>query len=223
MCIRDSDNIPRRRYEEYQKLGQELNILGTEVLGTRVHVDVGVAAADMDVYDAHETYPLGLPSPRAMAGLVHTYYFKRGYAVGCVHPSDDLSDLKIYIIPHWALFHPDWLPNLEAYVENGGILVIGARTATKDWNNNVVAETPPGVLYRLAGVKVVEYGRQNAPEKRPLSINFPKLKVSTQHWYEVLDILPHTATIGRWEGRHLNRKPAVTMRKVGQGLSLIHI
>ncbi len=215
--ILDHDNIPRRRYNEIKQLRQELQTIGPEVLGTHVHVDVGVAAADMDVYDAHDTYSLGLPTPKMMAIMIHEFYFQQGYAVGCVHPGDDLSGLKLYILPHWAVFNPEWLPNLEAYVENGGVLVIGARSGIKDWNNAVVADSPPGVLHKLAGVKVIEYGRQNVPDLRPLAISFPKIKIATEHWYEVLELYPQTVTIGRWEGRHLNRLAAVTMRRAGAG------
>jgi beta-galactosidase len=218
--ILDHDNVLRRRYEEVQTLGDELQTIGPELLGTHVRVDVGVAASDMDVYDAHSTLSLGLPSPKTMAEAVHGVFLQQGYAVGCVHPSDDLSDLKVYVIPHWALFDESWMPNLKAYVENGGLLVVGARTATKDWQNNVIAETPPGPLTHLAGVRVAEYGRQNAPEKRPLSIQLlrpAQVTVPTQHWYEQLDILPGARTVGRWKGRHLNLKPAITHRSVGEG------
>ncbi len=215
--ILDHDNVPRRRYEEVQQLGAELKNVGPEILGTSVRVDVGIAAADVDVYDAHETLSLGLPSPKHVAERVHHFLTKKGYAVGCVHPADDLSDLKVYIIPHWALFNPAWLPNLQAWVENGGTLVIGARTATKDWNNNVVAETPPGILSKLAGIKVIEYGRQNAGDKRRLPIRFPKGRVGTEDWYEVLEIYPGAGTLARWDERHISKKPAITMKKVGQG------
>jgi beta-galactosidase len=162
-----------------------------------------------------------LPSPHQVAATVHNFFYKRGYAVGCVHPSDDLSGLKAYIIPHWALFNPEWLPNLTSFVENGGTLVIGARTATKDWNNNVVAQTPPGALVPLTGARVAEYGRQNAPDKRPLRIKFPKAKVPTSYWYEILEVMPGSAVMARWEGRlHLELKPAIMMKKIGAGATL---
>jgi beta-galactosidase len=220
----DHDNVPRRRYEEVKQLGRELQVVGPEILGTTVRVDVGIAAADVDVYDAHSTMSFGLPSPRQVAETVHTFFTRKGYAVGCVHPSDDLSNLKLYVIPHWALFNPAWLPNLQAFVEGGGVLVLGARTATKDWHNNVVAETPPGVLARLAGVQIIEYGRQNAPEKRPLTVRFyPGNSVAhSLHWYEHVDTLPGTTTIARWVERHLKLKTAVTARAVGAG-SVIYV
>ncbi len=217
--VLDHDSIPRRRYVEVNALGQTLKKLGPEVLGTHVRVDVGVAAADVDVYDAHSTMSFGLPSPKQMAETVHEFFMKAGYAVGCVHPSDDLSELKVYVIPHWALFNPQWLPNLQAFVEGGGILVLGARTATKDWSNNVIAESPPGVLLHLAGLRVAEYGRQNAPDKRPHTVRFypGTHSAQSQHWYEQLDLLPGTSTIARWEKRHLRMKAAASLRKVGEG------
>ena len=218
--ILDHDNVPRRRYEEIKTLGEELEVIGPEILGTQVRVDVGIASSDMGVYDAHDTLSLGLPSPKTVAESIHGVCLGRGYAVGCVHPSDDLSGLKVYMIPHWALFNEAWIPNLQTYVEQGGLLVVGARTATKDWHNNVIGETPPGPLVRLAGVRVAEYGRQNAPEPRPLGIQLlhpEKVTVPTRHWYEQLTIQPGTHTIGRWSGRHLNLKPAITLRQVGDG------
>ncbi|MDF1515717.1 MAG: beta-galactosidase trimerization domain-containing protein, partial [Anaerolineae bacterium] len=205
------------RYEEVQQLGEELKVVGPEILGTSVRVDVGIAAADVDVYDAHSALSLGLPSPRHVAEVVHTTFVKNGYAVGCVHPSDDLSDLKVYVIPHWAIFKPEWMPALEAWVEDGGTLIVGARTATKDWNNNVVAETPPGLFHKLCGIKVLEYGRRNDPDKRPLIISFPKERVGADDWYEVLEIMPGAGTLARWDSRHIKRKPAITMKKVGEG------
>ncbi len=215
----DHDNVPRRRYEEAQRLGHELQTIGPEVLGTRVRVDVGIAAADVVVNDAHNTLPFGLPAPQQVAAEVHAAFMKRGYAVGCVHPSDDLSSLRVYIIPHWAVFASEWFANLETFVEQGGVLVVGARTATRDWHNNVVAETPPGLLRYFAGVQVIEYGRQNTADKRPLTVRFypSGARVSAPNWYESVDTLPGTQTIGRWEGRHLSLKPAVVTKKVGKG------
>lgn len=220
--VLDHDNVPRRRYDEIKKLGTELATIGPEIMGTRVRVDIGIAAADMDVHDAHTTMSFGLPSPKAVAESVHSSLLRRGYAVGCVHPSDDLSDLKVYILPHWAVFDPDWVPNLQAFVEGGGILIVGARTATKDWQNNVIAETPPGLLRQLTGLRIAEYGRQNAPDKRPLIVRFypGDARVTSEHWYERLDPMPGTSTLARWENRHLRLKIAVTMRKSGQGATI---
>jgi len=218
--VLDHDSVPRRRYREAAQLGQELKRVGPALLGTHVFVNVGVAAADQEVFDAALPLSLGLPSPEQMAREVHGFFLKNGYAVGCVHPSDDLSDLEVYVIPHWAVFDPAWAAPLREWVEVGGILVIGARTATKDLNNHVIAATPPGVLTGLAGVTVEEYGRQNAPAERPLWVYLPGDEYQTQHWYEVLQPVEEGAVemLGTWKGRHLTGQPAVSLHRVGEGL-----
>ena len=216
----EHDNIPRRRYREAQQLGEELTRIGPKLLGSYVYVNVGVAASDQDVYDAHMAMSMGLPSPADMARTVHTFFDKRGYGIGCVHPADDLSDLNLYIIPHWALFDPAWEPALSEWVDQGGILVVGARTASKDLNNHVISQPLPGVLTDLAGVTVEEYGKQNAPDERPLWVFFANDQYQTQYWYEILAPHSDTEVLATWRGRHLDNQPAVTLRKHGQGCVL---
>ncbi len=220
--VLEHDSVPRRRYREAAQLGEELKRVGPALLGTHVCVSAGVAAADQEVYDAHQPMTMGLPSPEQMAREVHGVLLQKGCAVGCVHPSDDLSDLALYVIPHWAVFDPAWVAPLRAWVEQGGVLVIGARTATKDLNNHVVAATPPGVLSELAGVTVEEYGRQNAPEERPLWIDLPGGALQSRLWYEALAPAAGSGAqvLAAWKGRHLTGQPAVSLRRVGQGLVL---
>lgn len=215
--ILDHDNVPRRRYEEVARTGAELEKVGPEILGTWVHADCAVAAADMRMTQAHQALHLGLPSGDHIARSLHRALLSRGYAAGCVHPSDDLSDLRLYIIPHWEVFDPAWVPGLENWVKAGGTLVIGARTATRDLNNNVIADTPPGCLRALAGAAVDEYGRQNAPGKRPLTLQFPEASVQSELWYEVLKLESDAKPLAIWKGRHLGGKPAVSIRSLGRG------
>ncbi len=181
-------------------------------------ITAGVAAGDFDANEAHDTLPFDLPAPRLTAQSVWRSLFRRGYAVGCVHPADDLSDLKVYFLPHWEVVDPAWLPNLQAFVERGGLLVIGARSATRGLENAVTAETLPGVLRGLTGMTVEEYGHQNHPESRPLAIDFAGNRVQTEYWYEVLQPEGDTGVLARWQGRYLSGQPAATLRRLGRGL-----
>jgi len=215
--ILDHDDIPRRAYREIAETGRELQTIGREILGTAVRVDVGVAHQDVEVHDAHTAHGLGLPAPAQFADDVHRYFYQRGYAVGCVHPADDLAGIKLYIIPHWAMFDPAWAPNLEAWVREGGTLVIGARTATRDLHNNVVAETIPGCLRALAGVTVEEYGSQIRPDQRPLTMQLDGETIATSLWYEQLHLEGDTETFAAWSTRHLAGTPAISRRRFGHG------
>ncbi|HGJ65819.1 TPA: beta-galactosidase, partial [bacterium] len=214
--ILDHDNIPRRRYNEIKQLGNELARIAPEILGTSVMIEVAVATADFDNNDAHQTMTMGLPSPDNIAEIIHAKCFDKRIAIGCVHPSDDLSDIKLYFIPHWTIIKPEWLPNLENFVNNGGILVIGARTGTKNIDNRVISDTPPGILRKLCGITVEEYSRCNDLINRPIKIKTDNDRVPIEYWYEVLR--PESAeVIATWNGRHITDLPAITCNNIDSG------
>lgn len=215
--VLDHDNVPRRRYAEVVQVGAELARVGPALLGTHVAIDVAVAATDFDNNHGHEALHLGLPSPQQVAGEIHGDFWRAGYRVGVVHPGDTLDGLKLYLIPHFAWIDPAWLPKLEAWVRQGGVLVIGARSGTKDADNNVVTDLLPGVLRPLVGATVTEYGRQNSPEQRPLELKIGGKRVLSRAWYEQLEPDGGTDVWLRWGTRHQSGSPAATLRHVGHG------
>jgi beta-galactosidase len=218
--VLDHDNVPRRRYREAAQMGAELALIGPAVMGTSVEVTVGVAGADFASQWGHEPITHGLPTPRNVAETVHTHFHKGGHAVGIVHPGDSLGGLAVYFVPHFAVFDPAWIPGWTRWVEAGGVLVIGARTGSKDLNNNVVAETFPGALRGLVGATVEEYGRQNRPDKRPLRLAVGQTQAATELWYELLQADAGTEVVATWQGRHLTGGAAVTLRRQGRGAVL---
>lgn len=215
--VLEHDNVPRRRYAEVAQIGAELQRVGPALLGTHVAVDVAVAATDFDNTAGHEALHFGLPAPDQVAAELHGMLWRGGYRVGVVHPGDSLEGLKLYIIPHFALMPRDWVPRLEAWVRAGGVLVIGARSGTKDLDNNVVTDLLPGVLRPLVGATVTEYGRQNTPEQRPLELQVGDRRVVSRDWYEILEPEPGTEVWSRWASRHQAGSAAITRRPLGRG------
>lgn len=215
--ILDHDDVPRRRYAEVSQVGAELKRIGPELMGTHVHAEVAIAGADCDQEAAHHTLHFGLPSPGEVAGAIHRVWYTKGFATALVHPEDDLSGIRLYFIPHWVAFNPAWVPRLESFVRDGGTLVIGARTATRNLDNNVVPETLPGCLRELARITVSEYGRQNRPELRPLAFTLGKRAVKTSCWYESLFPEKGAKALACWTSRHLKGQPALSIRTLGKG------
>jgi beta-galactosidase len=222
--VLDHDNVPRRRYREAARLGEELRRLGPELLGTSVEIEIGIAGGDFTSLHGHLALSHGLPGPRAVAEGIHGHFYAAGHAVGCVHPADSLAGLRLYLVPHLAQFDAAWLTGWSEWVESGGVLVVGARTGAKDVRNNVTAATLPGPVRDLAGMTVEEFGRQNRPLQRPLHLTLEGVPtpVLTDHWYEELVPDAGTVAVGTWEGRHLTGKPAVTLRRQGGG-SVIYV
>jgi beta-galactosidase len=243
MGVIDHDDVARHRYDEAKQFATEMTALKDRILGTWVRMDVGIAGSDFDNQEAHKTFPIGLPSPQDDAILIHQYCYDRGIACGFIHPEDDLSKLKVFYIPHWVIWKDSWTERLEEFARNGGTVIVGARTGTRDSNNHVIREQAPGQsLSKLTGVSVEDFGRLAAPGANGLfttmtrsgglvippdrpaesSRRIRRFSVGNQeldagHFYENLAIGPDVEAIGQWSNRYAEGTPVITSRMVGKG------
>ncbi|KVK62100.1 beta-galactosidase [Agrobacterium sp. TS43] len=244
MGIIDHDDVPRRRYEEARHFASDIRKIKDRLLGTSVRIDVGIAGADFDNQEAHKTYPIGLPSPLEDATLLHRHCYKRGISCGFIHPEDDLTHLKVLYVPHWVMWNQKWTQKLEAFASNGGIVIVGAMTGTRDVNNHIIREQAPGgALAKLTGIRVEEFGRitatggeglfqRSAPEAglyvppdlppssssdRKYSLEIGGRLIEAEHLYELVEIGDDVEVIGTWANRFAKGRAAITSRKVGKG------
>lgn len=244
MGIIDHDNVPRRRYQEVLDFAGDISRIKKDLLGTTVRMDVAIAGADFDNQEAYKTYPMGMPSPFEDAVHLHRYCYSKGIACGFIHPSDDLSRVKLLYVPHWVMWKPEWNANVEAFVKAGGTVVIGAMTGTRDENNHIPTVLAPGRgLSELCGIRVEEFGRVAEPgadglfglqgtefglhnpakrppagsSKRRYSFVLGNREHDAAHLYELLDLDADVEALGRWSNRFASGRAAITSRKVGAG------
>jgi beta-galactosidase len=244
MGIIDHDDVPRRRYQEAKQFASDIARIKDQLLGTTVAMDVGIAGADFDNQEAHKTYPIGLPSPMDDAALLHRHCYKAGIACGFIHPEDDLSRLKVFYIPHWVMWDQAWTPKVRDFVENGGTLIVGAMTGTRDANNHIIRELAPGgALADLCGVRVEEFGRLTAKNgaglfqrfpieqglyippnvlpsssaERKYSMSFNSRDIEAEHLYELLETASDVEPLAGWNTWFAKDRPAITSRRVGKG------
>ncbi len=243
MGIIDHDDVPRHRYEEAKRFAIEMKTLKDKILGTYVRMDVGIAGSDFDNQEAHKTYPIGLPSPQDDAVLLHQYCYDRGIACGFIHPEDDLSKLKLLYVPHWVMWKDGWTERLKTFAEQGGTVVIGARTGTRDENNHVIRQTAPGAsLSGLTGVRVEDFGRLVAPGAKGLfevmersgglvvppnrpaesyhrqrRFKIGNRELAAGYFYENLVVDDDVETLVVWSNRYAEGTPMATSRRVGKG------
>lgn len=69
----------------------------------------------------------------------------------------DLYGYEVVFYPHGVILTEKRAELLKKYVEQGGTLVFGCRTAYKDENGICVTEKLPGLVRELAGVDIPEY------------------------------------------------------------------
>jgi beta-galactosidase len=243
MGIIDHDDVARHRYDEAKRFATEMTALAPKILGTYVRMDVGIAGSDFDNQEAHKTYPIGLPSPQDDAILLHQYCYDRGIACGFIHPEDDLSKLKLLYVPHWVMWKDEWTERLKSFAEQGGTVVIGARTGTRNEDNHVIRETAPGTsLSQLTGVRVEDFGRLAAPganglfdvmersgglvippnkpaesHRRERRFKIGNRELAAGHFYENLATDGDVEVVAAWSNRYAEGQPMATSRKVGKG------
>jgi beta-galactosidase len=117
---------------------------------------------ETDQTDAHKTMSLTLPSPDEQARLALRQMWLRHLPSGLVQTADRFDGLSLLWLPSMRLMDETLAGKLEQFVAAGGTLVVTAHAATRDRNNQVIAQTPPGLLAKLCGCTMEEFSREDA-------------------------------------------------------------
>lgn len=211
----DHSNVPGRRFAEFQQFCREANRLSDRIFGTVPNNQVGILY-DFDSHTALQLQPQaeGLDYYEHIKSI-HRAVLKLGIGVDIVHGrTPSLDGYRMLIVP--ALFVADrrtaeWL---EAFVEEGGIVIATPRTGVKRPNNQIYMEMLPGPLSRLFGVQVGEY------DAIGMDAHGIKDRQGRQygclHWNDLLEIRDAEA-LAVYSGDFYDGTPAVTVRGSGKG------
>lgn len=146
-----------RVFQEVSKLGEELQNLGDQLLGAVNPAQVGIIF-DWDNYWALE-YTSGPNKDLMYVDQIHQYYryfYERNIPVDMIPADADFSKYHTVIAPVLYMVKDGMQQALEAYVNNGGILVTGFMSGIVDQSDNVHLGGYPGPLRNLAGIWVEE-------------------------------------------------------------------
>jgi beta-galactosidase len=221
--ILDHDNVPRRRYREFSQEGRELKALGPRLLGTVLDVEAAVLI-ESEQDEAHRTLSMGLPSPTDVGWACYAELLRRHLPCGLVDARDSLAGLRLVVLPSFPLMDPGLCERLRAFVEGGGVLVVTARSAVRDRDNQAPAGvTPPWLLSELTGARVAEFGRLEPGAVCLADAREGEKPVPAGAGYEVLELDPGTEAVARWlpfeDGRPFAAAgaPAISRRCLGKG------
>ncbi len=146
-----------RVFREVAQLGEELERLGEEILGTEKHSEVGVIF-DWDNYWALE-YTSGPSVDLRYVDQIHQYYryfYERNISVDMIPVDADFSRYKVIAAPVLYMLKDGMKEALEAYVQGGGILITTYMSGIVGDSDNVYSGGYPGPLREMAGIWVEE-------------------------------------------------------------------
>lgn len=222
--ILDYCGEPNRRLREVQRIIQRVNQL-EGLLGSRYEAETAILRDYDNLWDTeadrlHQL--LEEESSRWMytaASCLHTpmdyLYFSEASNV------EELLQYRVLFYPHGMLMDEQRATLLRQYVEQGGILVLGAGSGRKDMRGHCVTEPLPGLLGPLVGAAVEEFTLVGDWEQS--GMEWEGRTLSAPIFHEVLKLWD---TEGDSEGTkveavytnaHYAGKPGMVSRRIGKG------
>jgi beta-galactosidase len=212
-----------RGYKEALQIGEELKTIGERLEGTVPQPQVAI----LQDYDnrwvlqlqPHNQQLVGPDGWQIFFLAPYEALYRRNVSTVFIHPEADLSPYKLVVAPFLNLVTEEAFANLSAYVERGGILMLGPRAGFKDEYNRVFAAPPPGPLRQLAGVTVEEFDSlppQSTNTIRFIAEELAGREVLVRIWCEV--VVPSTArVVAHYIQDYYSGRAAVTVNQFGAG------
>jgi beta-galactosidase len=148
------DGTPSAAFPEVARMGAELEKVGSEF----IRAETPSVVAEILSYDS--LWALDISNgkfPYLEQLKVFSSSFNRwSLNVDFVEPTAHLDKYKIVLAPSLHVVDPAIAQNLEAFVNQGGVLILSARSGFKN-EDNLATQLPPGPLEALAKVRVKSF------------------------------------------------------------------
>jgi len=151
------DGVPGRRYREAARTATDLQALWPSLEGTTVEAQVAI------IYDYESIWATRIQKSFSENNWHHQMRLYQGAllraGINCdmVHPTQDLAGYRLVVAPELHLLPDAVAQRLVAFVQAGGVLITGLRSAVKDEHNRCHARTLPGLLAPALGIRIDEY------------------------------------------------------------------
>jgi len=210
------DGTPDPLYPEIAQIGREFEKASPVLAGTSVKSEVAI----LHSYDSRWAIQWQKHNKNydPVKEIVSFYGPLRALSqsVDVVPPSASLEKYKLVVAPGLNVLTEADAKNLIQYVNNGGHLVLGQRSAMKDIDNGLWPDRQPGPLTELLGGRVEQYYALVDPA--PIEGQWGAGE--SPMWAELLsakdadvEVLMRYGKSNGW----LDGQPAAITRKVGKG------
>ena len=217
--ILDHDGVPRRRYSEVRKVGEEFAKIAPDIEGTRVHNQVALIR-DFDTLWALDRQP-GAPGFRYDIHCFDLYCAVKQNGHGCdiLNVDGDFSKYRVVIAPALAIVDEGLAVRLQTFVQAGGTLVLTPQSGTRIPTNAMSDKTRPGLLAGMAGLTIDEVRPYHHDQTNEIGFDRGALAGQTcavGSWVEIL----HTSSaeiVAQFRDEAFAGKPAIACNTLGHG------
>jgi len=222
--LNDYHNRPNRRIAEATGVGQEFAAIGKKIAGTRYTAEIAIIKDYENEWDGEFDIwhgPLTGKSINAWFKQLQYRHLPADVVYLRNQQLNDLQQYKLLIYPHAAIMTEQTAALLTAYVENGGTLILGARTGYKNEYSHCRMEPMPGPVASLCGISVSDFtmikGTVPAPGLQWKHSN-TVMNEAAEAFNDILHIDdPAVETMATYTSCYYEDAPALTRRKQGKG------
>lgn len=164
-----------RVYQECAALGNELNLLGERIPGSRIHADAAMIF-DWDTWWAVEC-SAGPSTRLRYTEEVFQYYealHHMNIAVDIIGMEDDFTGYRCVIAPLFYMVKGDVDERLKQYVKNGGRVIFTYMSGYVNENDYITTGGYPGKLREMAGIWVEEIDALSESESNEFELHGKK-------------------------------------------------
>lgn len=205
-----------RVFREVAALGNELQKIGSTLLGARTPAKIGLIF-DWDNYWALE-YAIGPNIELKYVDQIHHYYqeiYKRNIPIDLISVNSDFSQYDIVLAPCLYLLNKETTKKIEVYTNNGGVFVTSTMSGLVDENDNVHLGGYPGPLKEVTGIWVEEF--DSMPSSREVPIHFSNKVVQGTLLCDIIRLNEAEALATYGEGEFYEGLPVITKNSFGKG------
>ena len=208
----DHSNVPGRRYAEFEELCKTVQELA-DAEGTTVTSRVAI----LNGFDSEYAFKLQLQTDGIyyyeQMQAFHNAFSQYGVNVDIIDQEADLCGYDIVIAPTMYVRNAKTVEQLHAFAQNGGTVLITARSGVKDENNNCIMQPLPTDYADMTGCWVEEY---DAIGNGRIAVEMEGQQYQGAHWCDVLH--PEEAKVLAVYGEKFYAgKPVITQNTYGKG------
>ena len=203
-----------RAFQEVEQLGNELKKLAS-IRGATTRAEVAL------IVDWENLWALemdSLPARMSYSELLRSYYralFEPDVPIDIVRPEADLTNYKLVVAPALHLVRNGVAESLEAFVDNGGTLVMTFFSGIVDASNRILLGGYPAPFRQLLGISVEEF---DAFGNQVRHIKTPLRSARCTLWADMIK-LEGAESVAQFTEDFYSHQPAITRNAVGRGLA----
>jgi beta-galactosidase len=221
--LNDYSNQPNRRLKELSIIRDDFKKL-YEIAGARYQADIALVKDYDNIWDGEQDKwhgPLDEYSDNGWftaAQLTHTPMDFLYLQNNNVHKTtlEDLIKYKLLIYPHATILLEETASLLKAYLEQGGVLIMGARTGYKDQYGRCPMLPMPGHASQICGVKVSDYTHLG-PGDDEVSALWDEDVIDAPVFNDILEPMEDAIVLAAFHGNYYDGEPALVSNIVGKG------